>query len=80
MQWVSTLQTADDFSDALADGIAALAARLVDAPDLILAFVAPADRAGLPALGRALRGHWPQARVVGCSGGGVLADGREIEG
>ncbi len=80
MQWVSTLQTADDFSDAVADAIAALAARLVAAPDLVFAFVSPAGRAGLGALGRALRGHWPQARVVGCTGGGALADGREVEG
>jgi small ligand-binding sensory domain FIST len=80
MQWVSTVQTADAFEDAVADAIAALTARLDAAPDLVMAFISPHHSTKWQALPRVLQAHWPQAHIIGCSGGGIIGDGLEVEG
>lgn len=63
----------------------ALAANDLDAtldtakPDLVLAFVGHEHRGRMHVLPEWLRDRWSSAVVLGCSGGGVLAKGREQE-
>lgn len=79
MQWTSTLSAEPAFDDALAHAIADLEHTLDGAPDLICAFVSPHFRAHWATLGPVLRRRYPSARVVGCSGGGIIGGGLEVE-
>lgn len=47
--------------------------------DLLLVFVTPQHRAHWHALPAALRDRFPHALVLGCTGAGVIGDGRELE-
>ena len=79
MQWSSALSTAPDLEQAVADAVEAL--DLESEPDLVLAFFSPAHlmaAARLPELIAAALGE--RAVLVGCTGGGVIGDGREVEG
>jgi small ligand-binding sensory domain FIST len=78
MRFRSALSTARDAVTAAAECQAEIAADAATPPDLVLVFAAPSltnvDRAG-PELFASLR---PRT-LCGCSGRGVLANGREIE-
>jgi small ligand-binding sensory domain FIST len=80
MQWVSELSTTASFVDALAEAAAGVHARLGGSkPDIVFAFASPHHAehyADLPGtVGEALGG----VPVFGCSGGGIIGGGREIE-
>ena len=80
MQWATALSTATDIEQALSQAIASLEAQLGGTtPDVVIAFGSGSYGDALPELPRGIRARWPQARVLGGSAGGVLAQGREVE-
>jgi len=80
MQWATVVATEDRFDRAMTTAIADLEQRLGDvAPDLVLAFVSPHHRAVWDAVPRLLSGAFPRAARAGCSAGGVVGGGREVE-
>lgn len=81
MHWASSNSEAQDLELAVLLAGNELDAQLGDAqPDLVLAFVSAEHRSRWHQLPERLRERWPKAVVVGCSAGGVLAKGEELEG
>src|SRR2546421_191206 len=80
MKWSSTVSTEADLDTALDETVARVRAELGGAPDLAVAFVSPHHQARYADLPRRL-GRTLGARVmVGCSAGGVIGGGHEVEG
>jgi len=80
MRWVSTIHEGSDLGDAAASALVTIRRALRDAPvDLVLIFATGEHGEGLRELGRVFRQELAGATVVGCTGGGVLGDGRELE-
>lgn len=81
MKWASGLSVADRIDVSVDEAAAAIDRGLAGArPDLVLAFVSARHRVVWDRLPELLRQRFDGAAVVGCSGGGVLASGREVEG
>jgi len=78
VRWASNIATASGLDDALAATLEAIGED-VPHPDLVFAYVSAHHRTGLSAVGPVVRDRFPGARVVGCTGGGVIGAGREIE-
>jgi small ligand-binding sensory domain FIST len=79
MKWSSTVSTEADLDAALDETVARVRADLGRAPDLAVAFVSPHHQARYADLPRRL-GRTLGARVmVGCSAGGVIGGGHEVE-
>ncbi len=80
MRWASTLSRQPEAAGAFAEAAGALELRLGgDAPDLLVAFASPHHAAhcdGIPSLARQ---RFPGALLVGCTGGGIIGDAREVE-
>ena len=80
MKWSSAVSESPSLSDALEECGNAVRAGLGDlSPDLIVAFPSPhyaAEYEGLPEL---VRDRVGPGLLVGCSGGGVIGAGREVE-
>jgi small ligand-binding sensory domain FIST len=80
VRWASGISTANELSTAVEQASDELERQLEGADcDLLLLFVTPQHRGRWHELPSALRDRFPRAVVVGCSGGGVLGDGRELE-
>lgn len=76
MRWAAHASTAESPVRAAEEARAMVEARLGGAPDLLLGFFAP----GLDdEVAHALADPYPDAVVMGCSSGGVIANDREIE-
>ncbi len=81
MKWASAIAEGSD----LAVTAATACTQLLDAlgglqPDLVVAFVSAQYVDDWGVLTDAVGGACPAATLVGCTAGGVLADGREVEG
>lgn len=80
MKWVSSVSHRATFDEAADEVLAGLQRQLAGAaPDLLLAFVSPhhgLHHARLPAR---LAEAFPGATLVGCSAGGVVGGGEEVE-
>ena len=80
MQWASAVSIEPRLADAIAEAVGQLEQQLTaTTPTLVVAFVSPhhqADYARLPELIAARLGD---AFLVGCSAGGVIGGGREVE-
>jgi small ligand-binding sensory domain FIST len=80
MRWASSIS-----SEARLDGAIAECADAIEAdldgpqPDLVAAFVSPHFSESWTRIPSILTRRFPGAALLGCSGGGVLAAGREIE-
>ncbi|HET6582788.1 MAG TPA: FIST N-terminal domain-containing protein [Nannocystaceae bacterium] len=80
MQWVSKVSTAASFVDALAETVAGIHAHLDgSAPSLVFAFASPHHREHFVRAPGELTDAFPGAVVFGCSGAGIVGDGRELE-
>lgn len=81
MQWASRLATEPDDAAAIEGALAGLAHDLEGAGsvDLVLAFASPHFDAQLIDLWARVRARFPQARLVGCTGGGVVGSDQEVE-
>jgi small ligand-binding sensory domain FIST len=80
MKWASTLSRQHAAVDAFAEAADALERQLAgQAPDLLLAFVSPHHAAACSQLALLASRRFPEALLVGCTGGGVIGDAREAE-
>jgi small ligand-binding sensory domain FIST len=81
MQWASALSQQTSLRLALEECASSIRENMGDtAPDLVVAFASSeyaSDYAELPAMVAELLGH--QALLLGCSGGGIIGGGTEIE-
>jgi len=80
MQWKSAISNHQATANALASVIETIEIMLAAPPDLVFAFVSPhhAEEYGL--VGKVLRRRFPEAVIIGCSGGGIVGGGFELEG
>ena len=80
MKWASFVSGEPDLHVAVHQAAGQVRARLGGLePDLVLVFVSAHHADDYPEVPGAIRLHMPLAHVVGCSGGGVVGGGREIE-
>jgi small ligand-binding sensory domain FIST len=81
MRWASALSENRSTEDAIAEVADAASADLMGAPaDVVLVFVSPHHAAAYGSIPTWLGRRFPRARIAGCSAGGVIGGGREIEG
>jgi small ligand-binding sensory domain FIST len=81
MRWVSTVSEAVHLADAVPAAAGALRAELgEEAPDLLVAFVSQHHDRDYDALPDLLQRHFGTGLLVGCSAGGVIGGGHEVEG
>ncbi|MCB9746531.1 MAG: FIST C-terminal domain-containing protein [Alphaproteobacteria bacterium] len=80
MRWASCVDDSPELLPALATCVAGLE-RALDgqAPDLLLAFFSPHHLEQAERITETLRARFPEATLLGCSGGGVVGGGRELE-
>jgi small ligand-binding sensory domain FIST len=80
MKWISTLSESADLGVALDEVLADLRRQLKDqSPDLCLVFVSSEFRADYEAITARLNTELQPKNILGCSGGGVVGDSREVE-
>jgi small ligand-binding sensory domain FIST len=81
MRWASTATTSARLEDAIDEAAETLIEELGagGAPDLVLAFVTPHHAAHWGSLSDAVGRHFPDALLLGCSCGGAIGGGRELE-
>lgn len=80
MHFAAALSGADRFDTAFDEVIDDLEERLGGAqPSLLTMFVGSAHEADYVRLHRMLRQKYPKASLVGCSAGGTIGDGQELE-
>jgi small ligand-binding sensory domain FIST len=80
MRWVSAVSTASPLGAAVREVTAAIARDLDGTtPDLAVAFVSEQHQGEYEQLPALLRGQLAPRHVIGCSAGGVIGGGREVE-
>lgn len=80
MQWASTLSRDPDLSRAVLQAAEALTARLGGArPDLVVAFLAGYGAEAALSFPKLLTDKIPPRCLIGCTAGGVIGDGEEVE-
>ena len=80
MKWASFVSEEPFLEAALRQAAAEIVRQLEGAPaDLLLVFVSPHHEKDYPELSGTLRLFFPTATIIGCTGGGVVGGGREIE-
>jgi small ligand-binding sensory domain FIST len=80
MRWASAASDEARLEPALARAASLVRAQLDGCrPDLVLAFVSPHHAGGFERVPARLGEAFPGALLLGCSGGGVIGGGREIE-
>ena len=80
MQWASSASAQADLESAVAEASAAVSAALDGAtPDLAVVFVSPHHAARYEAVPAAVAAGIGGGLILGCSAGGVIGGGREIE-
>ncbi|WP_219906918.1 FIST N-terminal domain-containing protein, partial [Enhygromyxa salina] len=81
MRWASSISDAGELEEAVERTTDELRQQLAGSPaDLVLVFAARGHQQRWHELPAAIRERMPGAVILGCSGGGVLANGRELEG
>ena len=80
MQWASAISEQTALELAVAECTAAIQRQLAGvAPDLAVAFVSPHYRESYAALPGLVREQLDGALLLGCSGGGIIGGGQEVE-
>ncbi len=80
MRWASAASTQTDTPAAIAEAAAAVHAQLGTlAPDLLTLFVSAHHRQRFSDVPELVRRAFPSGLLVGCSAGGVIGGGKEIE-
>src|SRR5262245_58944894 len=80
MHWASTVSRRDDLDDAVLEACGAIQAELGgERPDLAIAFVSQQHAASYERVPSLVRTHLPHGLLIGCSAGGVIGGGREVE-
>ncbi|HEY3322753.1 MAG TPA: FIST N-terminal domain-containing protein [Planctomycetota bacterium] len=80
MKWASALSLSPQFGTAISEAAATVQRRLGGLrPDIVFVFVSPHHRASFPKIPGELLSRLNPRHILGCSGGGVIGDGREAE-
>ncbi len=80
MKWASAVSELDDLEQAIGECVGGLLSRMDDAaPDLAVVFVSPSHEAGYEQVTEVVKRRLPSAKVFGCSGGGIIGNGMEVE-
>src|SRR2546421_10485183 len=80
MRWASALSQDPGTPQAVAEAVAALRRELGgERADLVVAFVSPHHRAAAADIPALVATELPGALLVGCTGGGVIGAGHEVE-
>ncbi len=80
MRWASSISAADELTTAVEQASTELERQLDGAScDLVMVFVTTQHRSRWHEIPAALRDRFPGALVLGCSAGGVIGDGEELE-
>ena len=80
MKWASAISTQPEATTAIAETAAAVKEELGDqAADLVILFASPHYRDSMVLLPSLVREKFPRARLIGCTGGGIIGAGREVE-
>ena len=81
MKWASALSEAASLDDAMAECAETLHERLgeVGAVHLAVVFASPHFAGDYERVPQQIHRHFPGAVVLGCSGAGIIGDGREVE-
>ncbi len=80
MKWASFVSEEPDLEVAVQQAASEIGAEMGSVePDLLLAFVSPHHEDDYPDVPALLRRYYPDVLSVGCSGGGVVGGGREVE-
>lgn len=79
MQWASALSELPETKAAMAEVVSAAGDRLGGAADLAVLFVSPHHLKERELISREVRAAFPGATLIGCSGGGIIGDGKEVE-
>jgi len=79
MRWASSLSESRDLTVAVDEAADAVDQQLGGDASLLICFVSPHHDDRLDELPGALRARFPDAVLLGCTGDGVIGDGREIE-
>ncbi|HWN81018.1 MAG TPA: FIST N-terminal domain-containing protein, partial [Candidatus Udaeobacter sp.] len=80
MRWASAVSDAQDLAQAVADAAGQVSGGLGgERADLLIAFVSPHHASHYRELPRLLRDALPHQTLLGCSAGGVIGGGREVE-
>ena len=80
MNWASAISEQPDLGFAIGECIGSLESQLGgQPPDLAVVFVSPHHRTEYGKVVSLVRQYLPTARVFGCSGGGIIGNGVEVE-
>src|SRR5690349_14222058 len=80
MRWGSTVQISDSFSDGLRKAVEQIKIQLgPEEADLALLFVSWKFREEIVDLWPLLRKEVPAKNIIGCTAGGVIGGGEEVE-
>ena len=80
MKWASAISEQSGLEDAIGECIAGIQGQLGDEkPNLAVIFVSPHHQAGYDDIVSLVKQKLPLARVFGCSGGGIIGNGEEVE-
>ncbi len=80
MKWASAISENSGFEDAIQECVTGLRDQLGDEePDLAIIFASPHHQSGYDDVVPMIRKLLPSARAFGCSGGGIIGNGEEVE-
>ena len=80
MKWSSAVSDSPSLADAIFECTAEIKRDFGDeSPDLVMVFVSAHHAAGYGAVPKLVRRHIGEGLLIGCSGGGVIGAGREVE-
>jgi small ligand-binding sensory domain FIST len=80
MMWVSVGESGSNLSTMLAAGAEKISARMVGKdPHVLIVFITPHFAEIYPHVPGLLHHHFPESLVVGCSAGGIIGGGQEME-
>jgi small ligand-binding sensory domain FIST len=80
MRWASTVSRQAELAEAVAEACGTIATALGDErPDLVTAFVSHHHASAYDRVPQLVREHLPGGLLIGCSAGGVIGGGHEVE-
>lgn len=79
MRWASAIATPSRLEDAVEEASEAISSELGEAPDVVFAFISATYSDHYEALPKTIRKAFPDAVIVGCCGGGVIGNQKEVE-
>lgn len=80
MKWCSSLSQSKNLDLALNECINSITKKLHNiSPDFVVVFVSPHFENDYKQIHKTLYETFPNSHLIGCSGGGIIGDGREIE-